>query len=91
MRKKRGERARVSLQPAQCVHGSKHARLTGTSTPSSSAGSATLVLYTSAAILYSASSLIVLMFLAMKSVTGWILAGSAHPTHVTPVTGKARS
>ena len=33
----------------------------------------------------------VLMFLAMKSVTGWILAGSAHPTHVTPVTGKARS
>jgi len=33
----------------------------------------------------------VLMFLAMKSITGWILAGSAHPTHVTPVTGKARS
>ena len=33
----------------------------------------------------------VLMFLAMKSVTGVILAGSAHPTHVTPVTGKARS
>jgi hypothetical protein len=32
-----------------------------------------------------------LMFLAMKSITGWILAGSAHPTHVTPVTGKARS
>jgi len=31
------------------------------------------------------------MFLAMKSTTGWILAGSAHPTHVTPVMGKARS
>ena len=31
------------------------------------------------------------MFLAMKSVTGVILAGSAQPTHVTPVTGKARS
>jgi hypothetical protein len=33
----------------------------------------------------------VLMLLEMKSVTGVILAGSAHPTHVTPVTGKARS
>ena len=63
----------------------------GTSTPSSSAGSATLVLYTSAAILYNANSLMVLMLLEMKSVTGVILAGSAHPTHVTPVTGKARS
>ena len=31
------------------------------------------------------------MFLAMKSTTGWILPGSAQPTHVTPVTGKARS
>ena len=50
-----------------------------------------MVLYTSAAILYSASSLMVLMLLEMKSVTGVILAGSAHPTHVTPVTGKARS
>lgn len=33
----------------------------------------------------------VLMFLAMKSITGWILPGSAQPTHVTPVTGNARS
>ena len=32
-----------------------------------------------------------LIFLAMKSVTGWILDGSAQPTHVTPVMGKARS
>lgn len=48
-------------------------------------------MYTSAAILYSASSLMVLMFLEMNSVTGWILAGSAQPTHVTPVIGKARS
>jgi len=31
------------------------------------------------------------MFLAMKSVTGAILAGSAQPTHVTPDTGKARA
>ena len=31
------------------------------------------------------------IFFAMKSATGVILAGSAQPTHVTPVIGKARS
>lgn len=32
-----------------------------------------------------------LMFLAIKSMTGWIFPGKAQPTHVTPVTGKARA
>jgi|SaaInlV_125m_DNA_1040241.scaffolds.fasta_scaffold06463_3 hypothetical protein len=44
-----------------------------------------------AAILKSASSLMVAMFFWMNSTTGATFAGSAHPTQVTPDTGKARA